>query len=115
VAVDNGELTFGLKKNDDNPGGNWTMFDNFTLSYFGTAPEAYQMCLEKGMPAKAEYSTANVSKQYIDAYDAAYTMTATDKASLSAAVRLFLMLMNLSQRTSSSGLTCRLRLTRLMQ
>lgn len=87
VAVDNGELTFGLKKNDDNPGGNWTMFDNFTLSYFGTAPEAYQMCLEKGMPAKAEYSTVNVSKQYIDAYDAAYTMTATDKASLSAAVK----------------------------
>ena len=87
VAVDNGELTFGLKKNDSNPGGNWTLFDNFTLSYFGTAPEAYQMALTKGMPAKTEYSTANVSKQYIDAYDAAYTQTATDKASFSAAVK----------------------------
>ena len=87
VAVDNGELTVGLKKSDDNPGGNWTLFDNFTLSYFGTAPEAYQMALEKGMPAKTEYSTANVSKQYIDAYDAAYTATATDKATFSAAVK----------------------------
>lgn len=87
VAVDNGELTVGLKKSDDNLGGNWTLFDNFTLSYFGTAPEAYQMALEKGMPAKTEYSTANVSKQYIDAYDAAYTATATDKATFSAAVK----------------------------
>ena len=87
VAVDNGELTFGVKKNDSNPGGSWTLFDNFTLSYFGTAPEAYQMALTKGMPAKTEYSTANVSKQYIDAYDAAYTMTASDKATFSAAVK----------------------------
>lgn len=87
VAVDNGELTVGLKKSDDNPGGNWTMFDNFTLSYFGTAPEAYQMALEKGMPAKTEYSTANVSKQYIDTYDVAYTLTASDKATFSAAVK----------------------------
>lgn len=87
VAVDNGELTVGLKKSDDNPGGNWTLFDNFTLSYFGTAPEAYQMALEKGMPAKTEYSTANVSKQYIDTYDVAYTLTATDKATFSAAVK----------------------------
>ena len=87
VAVDNGELTVGLKKSDDNPGGNWTMFDNFTLSYFGNTPAAFQMALEKGMPAKTEYSTANVSKQYIDAYDAAYTATATDKATFSAAVK----------------------------
>ena len=87
VAVDNGTLEIGLMKNDGNPAGNWTMFDNFTLSYFGTAPEAYQMCLTKGMPAKKEYSTAEVSKQYIDTYDVAYAMTATDKASVSAAVR----------------------------
>lgn len=87
VAVDNGELTVGLKKSDDNPGGNWTMFDNFTLSYFGTAPEAYQMALEKGVPAKTEYSTAKVSEQYIGAYNEAYTKTASDKATFSAAVK----------------------------
>ena len=87
VAVDNGELTFGLKKSDDNPGGNWTMFDNFTLSYFGTAPEAYQMCLTKGMPEKVEYTANEVSMSYIDPYYAAYNMIATDKASLSAAVK----------------------------
>lgn len=87
VAVDNGELTIGLKKKDNVPGGSWTIFDNFTLSYFGTAPEAYQMALEKGVPAKTEYSTANVSKQYIDTYDVAYTLTATDKATFSAAVK----------------------------
>lgn len=87
VAVDNGELTFGLKKTDKGPGGNWTMFDNFTLSYFGTAPEAYQMALEKGMPAKTEYSTSKVSEQYIGAYNEAYTKTASDKATFSAAVK----------------------------
>ena len=87
VAVDNGELTFGLKKTDKGPGGNWTMFDNFSLSFFGTAPEAYQMALVKGMPAKTEYSTANVSKQYVDTYDVAYTLTATDKSTFSAAVK----------------------------
>lgn len=87
VAVDNGELTFGLKKNDSNPNGNWTLFDNFTLSYFGTAPEAYQMALEKGLPAKTEYSTAKVSEQYIGAYNEAYTKTASDKATFSAAVK----------------------------
>ena len=87
VAVDNGELTIGLKKKDDVPGGSWTMFDNFTLSYFGTAPEAYQMALEKGMPAKTEYSTSNVSEQYIGAYNEAYTKTASDKATFSAAVK----------------------------
>lgn len=87
VAVDNGELTIGLKKKDGVPGGSWTMFDNFTLSYFGTAPEAYQMALEKGMPAKTEYSTANVSEQYIGVYNEAYTKTASDKATFSAAVK----------------------------
>lgn len=87
VAVDNGELTFGLKKNDSNPNGNWTLFDNFTLSYFGTAPEAYQMALEKGVPAKTEYSTAKVSEQYIGAYNEAYTKTASDKATFSAALK----------------------------
>lgn len=87
VAVDNGELTIGLKKKDDVPGGSWTMFDNFTLSYFGTAPEAYQMALEKGVPAKTEYSTAKVSEQYIGAYNEAYTKTASDKATFSAAVK----------------------------
>ena len=87
IAVDNGELAIGLKKNDSNPNGNWTMFDNFTLSYFGTAPEAYQMCLTKGMPAKVEYTANEVSMSYIDPYYAAYNMTATDKASLSAAMK----------------------------
>ena len=87
VAVDNGELTIGLKKNDNNPGGNWTMFDNFTLSYFGTAPEAYQMCLTKGMPEKAGYTTEEASWSYVNSYYNAYDMTATDKASLSAAVK----------------------------
>jgi hypothetical protein len=87
VAVDNGELTIGLKKKDDVPGGSWTMFDNFTLSYFGTAPEAYQMALEKGVPAKTEYSTSKVSEQYIGAYNEAYTKTASDKATFSAAVK----------------------------
>lgn len=87
VAVDNGELTIGLKKKDDVPGGSWTMFDNFTLSYFGTAPEAYQMALEKGVPAKTEYSTAKISEQYIGVYNEAYTKTASDKATFSAAVK----------------------------
>lgn len=87
VAVDNGELTIGLKKKDDVPSGSWTMFDNFTLSYFGTAPEAYQMALEKGVPAKTEYSTSKVSEQYIGVYNEAYTKTASDKATFSAAVK----------------------------
>jgi len=86
VAVDNGTLEIGLMKNDNNINGNWTMFDNFTLSYFGTAPEAYQLCISKGMPAKIEYSTAEVSKQYLDAYNDAYAVTVTDKASVSTAV-----------------------------
>lgn len=48
VVDETGELTIGVKKTTQIDG-DWSMFDDFSLTYYGNAPEAYQMCLDEMM------------------------------------------------------------------
>ena len=86
-TVDADTIRIGIRKDKKVFDWDWECMDNFKLTYFGQAAEAYQFYLEKSSPVKEEYSIENVSKQYIDAYDAAYAMTASNKAEAKAALK----------------------------
>jgi hypothetical protein len=77
-AAEGGNIKLGVKKGV-NRGSEWAVFDNFKLTYYGGGADAYTLFLEKGAPEKQSYTTAEVSQQYLDAYNAAYTQSATDK------------------------------------
>ena len=57
----------------------WVMFDNFKLTYYGGAPEAYQFWLDEMKKEATDYSDALASVQYKQAYLAAYDVQVTNK------------------------------------
>ena len=77
VAVDeSGELTIGVKKTSQ-IGGDWSMFDDFSLSYYGTAADAAKLYLDETLKNYGEYTpeegtiyTASYLTAYQDAINA---------------------------------------------
>ena len=82
-CVNESDVVLGVKK-DVNKTNEWVVFDNFKLTYYGNAPEAYQYWVSQ--TPKTEYSNAAVSDQYLNAYNAAFSSTATNKAEAKAAM-----------------------------
>ena len=82
-AVEEGNVKVGVKK-DVNRGNEWATFDNFKLTYYGNAPEAYQYWVSQS--PKTDYTGAVVSEQYLNAYNAAFQATASNKAEAKAAM-----------------------------
>lgn len=85
--VEEGSVRVGIRKDKKIFDWDWECMDNFKLTYFGKAADAYQLYLTKAAPEKQEYTVANVSKQYLDAYDATYTLTAGNKAETKSALK----------------------------
>ena len=85
--VEEGSVRVGIRKDKKIYDWDWECMDNFNLTYFGKAADAYQFYFSKAAPEKKEYSVAEASKQYLDAYDAAYALTATNKAEAKAAIK----------------------------
>ncbi len=85
-VIEGDSVRLGIRKDKKIFDWDWECIDNFKLSYYGKSAEAYQFYLEKASPVKEEYSIENVSKQYLDAYDAAYAMTASNKAEVKVAL-----------------------------
>ena len=77
VAVDeSGELTIGVKKTSQ-IGGDWSMFDDFSLSYLGTGADAAKLYLDETLKNYGEYTpeegtiyTASYLTAYQDAINA---------------------------------------------
>lgn len=80
-------IRLGVMKQKNVTGTDWVIFDNFALTYYGNAPESFQFWLDKTKESKADYSEAVVSKMYLEAYDAAFEVTVTNKAEAVAAMK----------------------------
>ena len=76
VAVDeSGELTIGVKKSSQ-IGGDWSFFDDFSLSFYGTGADAAKLYLDETLKNYSDYTPEEdviYTKSYLDAYKAAYS------------------------------------------
>ena len=76
VAVDeSGELTIGVKKSSQ-ISGDWSFFDDFSLSFYGTGSDAAKLYLDETLKNYSDYTPEEgviYTKSYLDAYKAAYS------------------------------------------
>ena len=84
-AVEEGKVRLGVSKDQKITGTDWVVFDNFKLSYYGKSAEAYQYWISQS--PKTDYSGTVASEQYLNAYNAAFSATATNKAEAVAAMK----------------------------
>ncbi|WP_155808593.1 hypothetical protein [Xylanibacter brevis] len=69
-SVDGGSVKLGVKKTEDNSGSDWTVFDNFTLTYFGNKAEAYQYWLTEAIKNGNQYDkNTQCTESYLEAYE----------------------------------------------
>ena len=85
LAVNAGDtLRIGVKK-DVNIGDEWSIFDDFSLTYYGKAADACQFYLQKAMEDYSEYVIEPgtvYTKSYLEAYQAAYSNSSATASSL---------------------------------
>ena len=84
--VTDGTLRIGLKQPSD-AGMRWTMWDNWTLIYYGSGADAYQLWSDKALASMTITLGEGVlyTQSYVDALNAATTgKTATNKAEVMA-------------------------------
>ena len=86
AGVEDHTLTFGVRK-DQTEHLDWCVFDDFTLTYYGNQPKAYQRWLSEMKKKKLSYSGITVSKCYYDAHNAAYNAKPADRAEAIAAMQ----------------------------
>ena len=84
-AVEEGNVRLGISKDKSITGTDWVVFDNFKLTYFGKSAEAYQYWISQ--TPKVDYTGTVASEQYLNAYNAAFSATATNKAEAVAAMK----------------------------
>lgn len=84
-AVEDGKVRLGISKDQKITGTDWVVFDNFKLTYYGKSAEAYQYWISQS--PKTDYSGTVASEQYLNAYNAAFSTTATNKAEAVAAMK----------------------------
>lgn len=89
-STTDGTVNIGLKK-ERAIGGDWTLFDNFTLKYLGTGQDAFQLLVEDiAAKAKMPQLPAGVlaTKGLIDAYNTAIgALKAANQTDIDAAIK----------------------------
>lgn len=80
-------MRIGVMKQKKVTDTDWCIFDNFHLTYYGGAPEAYQFWLSEMKKGATDYSDALASVQYKEAYNAAYDVTVSNKDEAVAAMK----------------------------
>ena len=80
-------VRIGVKKEKKVTDTDWVMFDNFSLTYYGGAAEAYQFWLDEMKKDATDYSDATASKQYKEAYTEAFNAKVSTKAEAMAAMK----------------------------
>ena len=74
IAVgESGELTIGVKKSSQ-IGGDWSLFDDFSLTYYGAGADAYQLLLNEVLKDYSEV-TIDEGTVYTESYLTAYEET----------------------------------------
>lgn len=89
-AVPEGKMRIGIKK-EANIGNNWCIWDNWKLTYYGNAADAYKFWAEKLKESYPDYSDLGesiVTTSYIEAFNEALGVfdTAEDYESIMAAI-----------------------------
>jgi len=86
IAVENDTLELGVWKtktiNTD-----WAIFDDFSLTFYGNQPEAYQFWLSEMTKGAAQYEEGVATQAYLDAYNQALQATANSKDEAVAAMK----------------------------
>lgn len=77
----------GVRKDKTVTSTDWVMFDNFRLTYYGDAADAYQFWLDEMKKGATDYSNAAASVQYKEAYLAAYDAQVSNKQEALAAMQ----------------------------
>ena len=70
IAVTDGNLKIGVRK-DKTISGDWSIFDDFSLTYYGNSDEAYKLILASALENIKDFSDAFCTQSYLDAYNAA--------------------------------------------
>lgn len=92
-ATDNNEITVGLNKTVQLDT-DWTLFDNWTLKYYGNSPAAYQKWMEQIIADAPDFDNLPegtlITKGMVDTYKAAVAEVAgaSDKAAVIAAIKV---------------------------
>ena len=93
VEADSDSLTIGVRK-DVTIGADWTIFDDFSLTYYGAGADAYQKWYDVTVDNLDVYAgqeiTANHTAKYVEEYEAAFAelrgVKVADKAEVLAAL-----------------------------
>lgn len=83
--VEEGSVRVGIRKDKKIFDWDWECMDNFKLTYFGKAAEAYDLYMENAV-TKKEYTGVNVSEQYLTKYAEAFNTPVTNKTEVKAAL-----------------------------
>ena len=78
VAIDNHQLTIGVKK-DTKLNADWACFDDFLLYYFGNKADAYKRWTAELKNMHESYEGITVSQSYLNNYESAFTATLVNK------------------------------------
>lgn len=73
ILVKDGNLKIGVRKDEGNSG-DWSIFDDFSLTYFGNGDDAYRLMLDSYKSNMKDFSDLGdviVTQSYVDAYNAA--------------------------------------------
>lgn len=78
---EDGKLTVGSRK-DTTTDGDWAIFDDFKLTYYGNAAESYKYWVEQAFATLPDYTatTDAYTKEYMEAYAAVREQVAKDVA-----------------------------------
>ena len=85
AGVYNHKLRLGVRKTGT-AGVDWCVFDDFTLTYYGNTADSYRKWLTEMRKHKLGYTSVTVSKSYLDAYNAAFNATASNRTEANSAM-----------------------------
>lgn len=92
-STEDGDMTIGMRKeNSDTPDGNWVLYDNWGLKYYGNGADAYTLWLKEVKESAPDYSNLSddvlVTVGLIDAYNTIINglASASSKAEVLAAI-----------------------------
>lgn len=83
--VEEGSVRLGIRKDKKIFDWDWECMDNFKLTYFGKAAEAYNLYMENAV-TKKEYTGVNVSEQYLTKYAETFNTPAANKTEVKTAL-----------------------------
>lgn len=87
VSVYNHQLTLGVRKPVMAGTQDWCVFDDFTLTYYGTEADVYPYWISEMRRGRLSYTSVTVTKSYLDTYNEAYSVEPSNRVQAMIAMR----------------------------